>query len=684
MFFKLVLRNGSRSRKENGLFFASLLVSIVAFYIILSLSHQDVMLFLKKMESDAVDKLLLVIPAFYGLTLCILFFLIYYASKFQLERRRHEFGVYLMMGMCRSRLFGMLLAEDLSTSLAALLIGLPVAVLLSEMISLITARVVGLGIIGHQVSFSFQAVLWTAGGFLLIKLAAFLVLSGRIARQEIGSLLVDTPEGTKRQLPAAVYALAFSAGVLCLGNAYYRAITGIAWISIKKMAFTLTLGVAGTLLLFFGLRFVMNLFAGSGKMHGKLSVFNFRQIQETVIRRSSTLAVSSLLILAALCCFGAGAAIACYYGQSETRVLDYTFKEDENSIDIRDALIRNHLDSRFSHLIEIRQGHIRTTEDYDHALEMDSVMDALEQLPQSEGRENLRNNFAYMSYPALISLSGYNELLSAAGLSCLELQKNEAAVYMDQDIVTDEMTGIMNQVLETKPAVQLDGQDFYLKGRVQTTSIVTDRAITLSFALILTDEVFDWFTQGDYSVYLSGILNPSVTEHTSLLNAISQVNEELDEAGISYESYLQNMGRQLFYVVAASYITIYLAVIFLIIANTIIGVQFLMGQQKSGKRYRTLVRLGATYETLYRSAGKQINWYFGIPTAVAVISSLFGVRALFTVLLSSDLRGKTAELLWISAAMILLLAVIEWIYMAAVKKSSSRYLLTLLEPEREE
>ena len=185
-------------------------------------------------------------------------------------------------------------------------------------------------------------------------------------------------------------------------------------------------------------------------------------------------------------------------------------------------------------------------------------------------------------------------------------------------------------------------------------------------------------------MYLSGILNPSVTEHTSLLNAISQVNEELDEAGISYESYLQNMGRQLFYVVAASYITIYLAVIFLIIANTIIGVQFLMGQQKSGKRYRTLVRLGATYETLCRSAGKQINWYFGIPTAVAVISSLFGVRALFTVLLSSDLRGKTAELLWISAAMILLLAVIEWIYMAAVKKSSSRYLLPLLEPEREE
>ena len=56
------------------------MISIVAFYMILSISTQDVMLFLQKMESDAVDKLLLLIPAFYGMTLGILFFLIYFAS----------------------------------------------------------------------------------------------------------------------------------------------------------------------------------------------------------------------------------------------------------------------------------------------------------------------------------------------------------------------------------------------------------------------------------------------------------------------------------------------------------------------------------------------------------------------------------------------------------------------------
>ena len=168
------------------------------------------------------------------------------------------------------------------------------------------------------------------------------------------------------------------------------------------------------------------------------------------------------------------------------------------------------------------------------------------------------------------------------------------------------------------------------------------------------------------------------------MERISEMNHRLDDTGLNYESYLQNMGRQLFYIAAASYLTIYLAIIFIIVANTVIGVQFLMNQQKANRRYKTLIRLGAVYETLRGSADKQINWYFGIPVLAAAVSSLFGVRALFSGLLSSRTQGSVKELMIISAAMILVLCVVEYIYMTAVKRSSSRYLLTLMEPEREE
>lgn len=687
MFSKLVSRNSQRNRKENGLFFGSLLASIVAFYMILALSRQDVMLFLSKMESDAVNKLMSMIPVFYGMALIILFFLIYYASKFQLERRRHEFGVYLMMGMRRSKLFVMLLAEDFRNSMIILAVGLPVSLLLSELISLITARLVGIGIVGHQVSFSLQAMLWTAGGFFLIKFAAFLILSGKISRQEIDSLLIEMPKGAKEQMPAPVYAFSLIVGIICLAISYGKVTRGGAWFYIRQMEISVIFGLVGTMALFWGLRFPIGLLVKAGKRDQRLHVFHFRQIEETVICQSGTLAVCSLLILAALCCFGSGVAIACFYGESEPHVLDYTFdyvKSSEEVEAIRQKLADYGLDSRFSDLFEMKIGSVNSMEEMAHVFEIDAFMSALREMPSSEVRDILINDLETLGVEYLISLSGYNQLLSAAGMPELDLEKDEIAIYMDSSFTSAERNQIWNRILESRPEAYLDGKKCYMKGPVQTTNLVTDSYITLFCSVILPDEMFEYYTQGDYDIYLNGILKKETVKNAGLMSAISDINKELDEAGLSYESYLQNMGRQLFYMVSASYITIYLAIIFLIIANTVIGVQFLMGQQNVNRRYRTLIRLGTSYEIICRSARKQINWYFGIPTAAAACSSIFGVRALLTGLLSSNAKGHFSQITMISVVMILGLCVLEYIYIIAVKRSSDRYLLTLMEMEREE
>ena len=201
MFSKLVSRNSKSDRKNNGLYFSSMVLSIISFYIILSLSHQDVMHFLKQIESDAVNKLFSMIPILYVATLFILFFLVYFASSMQMERRKHEFGVYLTLGMRRSKLFLLLLLEDLRNSVLALGIGLPISILISELISLITAKIVGLGIIEHQFSLSTTALLYTVIGFLAVKLAVFVLLSAKTANMEIGNLLAYSPSGMKKLLP---------------------------------------------------------------------------------------------------------------------------------------------------------------------------------------------------------------------------------------------------------------------------------------------------------------------------------------------------------------------------------------------------------------------------------------------------------------------------------------------------
>lgn len=684
MFSELVKRNSRRSRRENGLFFASLLIAIIAFYIILSLSHQDVIVFLKTMESNAVNRLLTLVPALYVMTLCILFFLVYYANRFQLARRRHEFGVYLMLGMQRRTLFGMLLAEDLRSSVIALAIGLPAAVLISELISLVTARLVGLGIVGHRFALSLPAIGWTAAGFLAIKLLASLILSGKIVRQEIGALLTETPEGTKKQRPAAVYAAALVLGIALLAGAYTFAIRGYAWSGLRYMAGTLALGLSGTLLLFYGLRVIIDRLARRGDRAGKLRVFNFRQVEETVIHRSGALAICSLLILSALCCFGAGVATA-RSSRAETHTLDYTFPTDSKSADaVRETLTAHGLDSAFSDIFEMRIGRVRTSTDYQNTVKFPALQRTVDALPVSDERQQLQYLLEAASNPHLIALSGYNRLLTAAGLPELTLASNEAAVYCDSEVSSAENTALLDRLITDGAAVTIDGAPFTLTGQVQAVSVVTDRSITMLFALIVPDAAFEHYTQGDYDVYLDGVLAPSMTEGKSLMNAIADMNALLNPLGLKYESYLQNLGRELFYIVAASYLTIYLAIIFLVVANTIIGVQFLMGQQKAARRYRTLVRLGAEHDTLCRAAKTQINWYFGLPVGVAAVSSAFGVRALFTGMLTAQAQRGMTDLMITAGAMILLLCVVEWIYMAAVKRSSSKYLLTLMAPEREE
>lgn len=702
MFSDLAIRNSRRSRKENGLFFSSLVISIVAFYIILSLSKQDVMSFLRQTESDAVDRLLTLIPVFYVMTLVILFFLIYFACKYQLERRRREFGIYLMMGMSRGKLFSLLLAEDTLSSALALVIGLPIAVLLSELISLVTAKTVGLGIIGHKFVFSLSAVIFTIIGFLAIKLMAFLILSSRISRSEIGALLAQPTENEKRQKPGYVYSLSAICGILMLAGAYYMAIGGRAWRSMGAMSLTFLLGLIGTILLFYGMRAAIGLIIKSGKHDRKLHVFTFRQIQENVIHRSTAMAISSLLILAALCCFGFGLATAVTSGRMYDHVLDYTFCDygayaegvtdyDPESFmpKLQKALRDNGIEDKFSELFALRIGHIQNADDPDNAYNMDSVMKALRSFPASDDRDTMIDNFGYQSSPYLIRLSDYNKLLEAAGKSPLDLKADEAAVYEDPDFTNDAQSTMLNKVLARHPKTILSGEALYLTKKVQTVRPVTNNFITLSFALIVPDERFAECTMGGYEIYINGILARSDDSGSALMEEMSAVNAMLDKADlksidIEYESYLENFGRQLFYIVAASYVTIYLAIIFLVVANTVMGVQFLMNQQKTGRRYQTLVRLGAEYRDICASARKQISWFMGLPVLVAAVSSMFGVRALFTGMLSSDAKAMQGKMLIISAAVIILLCVVEYIYTAVIKRSSDRYLLTLMKPQREE
>jgi len=100
-------------------------------------------------------------------------------------------------------------------------------------------------------------------------------------------LLVETPEGTKKDLPSVAYALAFLAGVIFLAAAYGMAISGLAWDEAGKMGLLLSLALQVHCYCFSVFAPVMGFLAkrsGNGQKLQALLSASFRKMSFTVPR----------------------------------------------------------------------------------------------------------------------------------------------------------------------------------------------------------------------------------------------------------------------------------------------------------------------------------------------------------------------------------------------------------------
>ena len=97
MFYKISLRNAKRNISQYLIYFITLVIAAASFYVVLAIDSQDVITFLKVFESTAVNKLLIYIQIIFIACLVLMFFLIVFANKFLIKRRRKEMGVYMMM-----------------------------------------------------------------------------------------------------------------------------------------------------------------------------------------------------------------------------------------------------------------------------------------------------------------------------------------------------------------------------------------------------------------------------------------------------------------------------------------------------------------------------------------------------------------------------------------------------------
>ena len=696
MFFNLVFRNAKRSRKENLIYFATLVTAVTSFYLILSLENQGVILYLKDFESEAVDRLFSLMPILYGFALFLLFFLVLFANRYQLDRRSKEFGMYLMMGMSQVRLFLLLLAESVLTSLLALGIGIGLGSLLAEIISLATSRLIGQGIIGHESSFSLLAVGYTILGFLAIQIVALLILAGSLSNRELDRLLYGQTAKKQNMGKTKNNWVTFTSGVLFLLGAYFLIIRYFWLVNIPMIALAVVLGIIGTILVIRGTARLLNAFALRDRNAKGLKNFTIRQLQENIANRATAITVSSILMMFSLILLAEGGSTimsATEQLDRDAAVYDFTLQGDNPAI--QSFLTSAEMTPYVSHLNPLELAYM----DQDVSFEWEELRQRIvARLPEGmadptiespdsysitedqSAAENLLWILAGRMGGYLIRESNYNRLLEAAGEEPIQLKENELAVYMNSDYgfgaqpLLEEI--IKESATEQTAMGEIVGEPFYLVPGLPMKDLVTDRSITIMSGLVVPDAFFEAYTKpNSREIYWNFTMPEAIIAEKGLMVPMKEASELISKKGFTFESYLQNFGRQLFYIIAGSYTMLYLSFLFLIIGCTVLALHFLTQFKQTMRRYQTLAFLGAKREQMRQSIRKQITWYFLFPLVPALISGTVGIIAMKTYIrFNVEFLPSIMKMLPFVFLMISVFLLIQYIYAKAVYKTATREL----------
>ena len=681
MLFKVALRNIRRSVKDYAIYFVTLLVAITIFYAFNSVSDQQVMIELSQSsKTNIVDFTAVMMGIFSTVVALVLGFLVIYANQLLIRRRKREFGMYFTLGMTPGHVSRIILYETVLVGFVSLVIGLVLGVLVSQLLSFVTAALFGIPMPDYQFSFSMHAFVMTLVCVIAIYLvvAIFNVIS--IGRCKLIDLLNADAKNQKAAIRNPWICLAlFVISIGMIAAAYwFLQQNGMTLIADDDFNRATVLMLLGTLLLFFSLSgFIIAVVTRiRGFYLKKLRPFTTRQVASKVNNSFASVWIVCVLLFFAITTFGTGMALIDWFVGDIDRANPY----DATVISMQEAAEADEEkdgDAAFSigdTEVYLRE-HIET---WDEVVK-DSAQLTIYGLPgvtygdvMDATGVTVDSNAIRSVNVGVVGLSQYNATLALQGEPALVLGEDQYAVTNNQ-LISEELANAMadqGYTLET-PDGKLDPlQD------VQVVQLEDFSMLSNGVTIVVPDRVVDLIAA------MPGTLN------TSYVNVMYQPGMEMQGEAIfdhdalktvpgmtqafSREQMIeQAMGMRML----ITYLALYIGLVLLVATAAVLAIQLLSLTIDSISRYRTLSRLGCDMRMMSSSLFAQVVIYFLMPLAVAVCHSAWAIHVLGESLFSAFGVDITPSLL-MSAGLVLIVyggyMLITYLAARATVKSGSR------------
>ena len=648
MLCKLSLKNIKKSIKDYAIYFFTLILGVAIFYVFNALESQTVLMDVSSSTKEIIKLMMTMLSSVSIFVSFILGFLIIYASRFLMKRRNKEFGVYLTLGMSKRKISMILFFETLFIGFLSLIVGLGLGVILSQFMSLFVANMFEADLTKFAFVFSSSACTKTIIYFSIMYLIVMIFNTFSISKCKLIDLLQGAKKSETIKLKNPILCiLIFIISCIILGRAYY--IVAFDTLSLqyaKDIIKPILMGVVSTFFIFWSFSgLILRITQSSKKFYYKgLNSFTLRQFSSKINTTVFSTTIICLMLFVTICLLSSCLTIKNSMNANikELAPVDVMFTTNMNMDKYYDNFRSYGWNDN-----QIKNSHYTTKEmfslfDFDITkylrdyIEVNTYATPDLTMNHTLGSKlnQIRTSFPFLQYDtmeSIMKISDYNKVARFYGNEEYSLNSNEYMIVAD----FKSMVEVRNIALKNNEAINLFGNTLKPKydscqdGFVEMSSNHINTGI-----IIVPDNVID----EDYLIQNHLIGNYLTSDKDEIIEIENNINA-LDKNSKSKEFLLPSGTTKLAIKEAtvgltamATFIGLYLGIIFLISSAAILGLKELSESSDNKERFRMLRKIGTDEKMINKALFRQIGIFFMLPLILALIHSVFGIKFAMVIL----------------------------------------------------
>ena len=635
MLFKLSLKNIKKSMKDYAIYFFTLILGVAIFYVFNSIGSQTAMMTVSKSTSEILKLMTQILSGVSVFVSFILAFLIIYASRFLMKRRKKEFGVYMTLGMSKRRISLILFFETLFIGIISLTVGLLAGTVLSQFMSVVVADMFEADMTKFKFVFSESACIKTLIYFGIMYLVVMIFNTFNISKCKLIDLIYGNrkSEAVKLKNPWLCIII-FMVSACALGYSYYAVTEGINEVlsTNKRMLAIIAIGSISTFFISWSLSgLILKIVKSNKKFYYKgLNSFTVRQISSKINTTVFSMTVICLMLFITICVLSSALSMKNSLNRSfesyaprdvelskrcdiDEDLKDYGYTDEQiegSKMSIKEILDKLDFDY---------QKYFKNIEEYaiytNNEVNLKSVL--------GDYYENASSKYSSLIYDhkvELMKLSDYNKLVKSLNLKKISLDDNQYAYVANYEMSVN----LENDALKTNPKIVIDGKEYLprydkcVDGFYEMAgNKINDGFIVLQDSAFVNSKKTFEFLVADYNgetdkieEMVNDLINRDYYKNTNLT-----INTKADIRDSSV-----GLGA------IVTFIGLYLGIIFLISCAAILALKELSESSDNFIRFEMLRKIGVDEKDLNKALFRQIEIFFMFPLLIAIIHSIFGIK----------------------------------------------------------